>query len=161
MQVIDLLSMNEALTALVGEWEAVLRSLPEAVMADRRNSQHRSIKEIVGHMVDSATNNTHRIVHLQYQQSPLVFPNYATNGNNDRWIALQHYQQEDWQSLVSLWKFSVLHIGHVISRVDAGKLENQWIAGPDKRISLGAMIHDFLPHLQLHLAEIEDLINRK
>lgn len=43
-----------------------------------RNSQNRSIKQILGHLIDSPSNNNHRIVHLQYQPTSLVFPNYAT-----------------------------------------------------------------------------------
>ncbi len=73
-------------------------------------------------MVDSASNNTHRIVHLQYQESPLQFPNYATNGNNDRWIAIQDYQNENWGELIHLWKCTNLHIAHVIKNVDPSKL---------------------------------------
>ena len=53
-------------------------------MYGRRNSQDRTIKQILGHLVDSASNNMHRIVHFQYHDSPLHFPNYATNGNKDR-----------------------------------------------------------------------------
>ncbi len=79
--------------ALIDEWEPRLKGLPQDVITLRRNSQNRTIKQILGHMIDSASNNTHRIVHLQYQESPLRFPNYAINGNNDRWIAIQNYQE--------------------------------------------------------------------
>jgi hypothetical protein len=40
-------------------------------------------------------------------------------------------------------------------------LENQWISGEDQLISLRENIEGYLPHLQLHLAEIGELINRK
>jgi uncharacterized damage-inducible protein DinB len=68
-------------------WEPKLAQLSSETIMNKRNRQNRSIKQVLGHMVDSASNNTHRIIHLQYQDSPLRFPNYATNGNNDRWIA--------------------------------------------------------------------------
>lgn len=57
---------NEELLRLVSEWKLRLLSLPEEVIGNRRNIQNRTIKQIVGHMVDSASNNTHRIIHLQY-----------------------------------------------------------------------------------------------
>jgi hypothetical protein len=148
---------NEIVT-LVSEWEPKLSSLPQETISHRRNSQNRTIRQITGHMVDSASNNTHRVVHLQYQQSPLVFPNYATFGNNDRWIAIQNYQEENWGDLVQLWKYSMLHFCQVIRNVDESKLENEWIAAPDRKINLEAMILDFLPHLKLHLSEIDELI---
>jgi hypothetical protein len=42
--------------------------------------------------------------------------------------------------------------------VNDDKLDNEWIAGPDRRIKLGAMIIDFLRHLKLHLDEVNELI---
>ena len=152
---------NKELLRLVNEWELRLLSLPEEVIGNRRNIQNRTIKQIVGHMVDSASNNTHRIIHLQYNMSPLIYPDYANLGNNDRWIAIQNYQNENWQNLVQLWKYSNLHIAHVIDNVNPEKLNNEWISALQQRVSLKAMILDYLSHFKLHLNEIEDLINSK
>jgi hypothetical protein len=150
---------NELLS-LVNEWEPLLNRLPEDIISKRRNSQNRNIRQIVGHMIDSASNNTHRIVHLQYQSPPLIFPNYATFGNNDRWIAIQYYQDEEWNTLIQLWKYSLLHISHVMKNVKADKMNNEWISGPGEKVTLKAMIIDFPRHLKLHLSEIDDLINK-
>jgi hypothetical protein len=158
MKEISLISPQ--LENLVNEWEPVLMNLTEEVIAQRRNTQNRTIKQIVGHIIDSTSNNTHRIVHLQYQQSPLIFPNYATFGNNDRWIAIQDYQNEDWMILIQLWKYTLLHISHVIKNVNAEKLNNEWISRPGQKITMKAMIIDFPRHLKLHLSEIKDLINK-
>ena len=147
--------------SLIKEWEPKLTSLSESTITELRNSQDRSIKQILGHLIDSTSNNTHRVVHLQYQPSPFVFPNYATFGNNDRWIAIQNYQYEDWQSMILLWKYSLLHFCHVIKNVNDNKLENKWIAGPEKNITLRMMIADFPRHLKLHLGEIEELIKSR
>ena len=149
------------ITDYINAWEPLIVSLPEEVISDRKNSQNRSIRQILGHLVDSASNNTHRIVHLQYQPSPLIFPNYATQGNNDRWIAIQDYQHEDWQNLVNLWKYSNLHLAHVIGNIDPTKLDHQWESGGDKLISLEEMVISYLGHLDLHLNEIKELIGNK
>lgn len=151
---------NEIL-ALIKDWEPVLAALPMQTITEFRNSQNRSIKQILGHLIDSTSNNTHRVVHLQYQQSPLTFPNYATSGNIDRWIAIQNYQDGDWNNMIQLWKYSLLHFCHVIINIDDSKLDNEWIAGPGKRITLKSMIVDFPRHLKLHLHEINDLMNFK
>jgi hypothetical protein len=149
------------LLSLVEEWEPKLLSLPEDVITGRRNSQNRCVKQILGHMVDSASNNTHRIVHLQYQQSPLIFPDYANFGNNDRWIALQNYEAEEWTSLVQLWKYINIHVVHVIRNIDGGKLNNVWLSGLNEKVSLKAMVIDYLRHFKLHLDEITGLIHRQ
>ncbi len=150
---------NQELLNLIDEWEPKILQLPEDVRAKRRNSQNRTIKQIIGHMVDSASNNTHRIIHLQYQASPLIFPDYANLGNNDRWIAIQNYQDENWQDLVQLWKYSHLHIAHLINNVNMEKLDNEWISALNDKISLKEMIIDYLRHFKLHLNEIDALIN--
>ncbi len=151
---------NREIVRLLKEWEPKLLTLSEETIGNKRNTQNRSIKQIVGHMVDSASNNTHRIVHLQYQPNPLIFPDYANLGNNDRWIVIQNYQAENWEDLVQLWKYSNIHLVHVIRNVNPEKLENEWISAQNKKISLKSMILDYLRHLQLHLLEIEELLNQ-
>jgi hypothetical protein len=154
-------AISGELLSLIKEWEPKLSTLGNDVISERRNSQNRTIKQITGHMVDSATNNTHRIVHLHYQESPLTFPDYANLGNNDRWIAIQNYQEEDWIELVQLWKYTNVHIAHVIQNMNSEKLNNIWISALNQEISLEAMVVDFPRHFKLHLSEIDELINTK
>ena len=153
-------SISQELIMLVNDWEPILISLSTETISQRKNSQNRTVKQILGHLIDSASNNTHRIVHLQYQSSPLIFPNYATFGNNDRWIAIQDYQNEDWNILIQLWKYSLMHISHVIKNIKTDKLSNEWISGPGEKVTLKSMIIDFPGHLKLHLSEINELINK-
>ena len=150
--------ISKEITGLVSEWEAKLLSLPEEMITRRRNSQNRNIKQIVGHLVDSASNNTHRVVHLQYRELPLRFPNYATYGNNDKWIAIQNYENENWHNLVQLLKFSMLHFAHVIQYINPEMLQNEWLADVGEKITLKKMVDGFVPHLKLHLSEIEELV---
>jgi hypothetical protein len=157
---LDTTILSKEITTLIEVWESKLASLPNVTISETRNSQNRTIKQILGHLIDSTSNNTHRVVHLQYQESPFAFPNYATFGNNDRWIAIQNYQNEDWSNMIQLWKFSLFHFIHVIKNVKTDKLNNKWISGPDKNITLETMIVDFPKHLKLHLNEIDELINK-
>jgi hypothetical protein len=150
--------ITSEISTLIEKWVPKLTSLPDQTITGLRNSQFRNIKQILGHLIDSTSNNTHRIVHLQYQKSPFSFPNYATFGNNDRWIAIQNFEGADWNNMIQLWKYSLLHFCHVIKNVNDEKLENEWIAGPEKNITLRTMIADFPGHLKLHLNEINDLI---
>ncbi len=151
--------ISQTLIPLIKEWENRLMNFSEEVISVPRNKQHRNIRQIVGHMVDSASNNTHRVVHLQYRELPLRFPNYATYGNNDHWISIQNYEKENWDNLVQLWKFLHLHFLHVIANIDADKLQNEWFADVDKKITLKEMVEDFPQHFKLHISEIEELMN--
>jgi uncharacterized damage-inducible protein DinB len=148
------------LSTLISKWETKLAKLPERTVTTRQNSQGRTIRQVLGHMVDSATNNTHRVVHMHYQKSPVKYPDYANLGNNDRWIAIQNYQEEDWSELVKLWAAVNQHMVHLIGQVDEDKLNQQWISALNERISLREMIYDYPRHFKLHLNEISALINQ-
>ncbi len=150
---------NQELLQLIDEWESKLMTLSEDIISNKRNSQNRTIRQITGHMIDSASNNTHRLIQLQYQPSPLKYPDYANLGNNDRWIAIQNFQTEKWNDLVQLWKYSNIHIIHVINNVNLAAIYNEWITALGENVSLKSMIIDYLPHFKLHLCEIEELIN--
>lgn len=153
-------SVTDGISKGLETWELKLAQLPEDTYINKRNSQNRTIKQILGHMVDSVSNNTHRIIHLQYQDSPFRFPNYATNGNNDRWIKIQNYQNENWENLIQLWKYYHIHLIHVIKNVNPEKLNNEWISESNYgNITLQDMITDFFRHFRLHLNEIQELID--
>ncbi len=155
----EFLKNSRELLSLIDEWEPKLLTLSEGIITFRQNNESWSIKEIVGHMIDSASNNTHRMIHLQYQSSPLIYPDYSSLDNNDRWVKIQSYQTEKWHNLIPLWKYSNIHIVHVIERVNINKLDNEWITALNKKVSLKAMIIDYLLHFKLHIGEIDKLIN--
>jgi hypothetical protein len=150
----------EELENLTGEWEPILSALPEETISLRKNSQGRSIRQILGHMVDSATNNTHRVIHMHYQESPVNYPDYANQGNNDRWIAIQNYQEEDWNRLIRLWMAVNQHFIHVIRQIEESKLEQQWTSALNETVNLREMVNDYPRHFKLHLNEISELINQ-
>ena len=75
-----------------------LLSLSAEQVSIKRNKQNRTVKMLVGHLIDSASNNHQRIVRLQYaprcghsmpntEMGMLVFPDYTQD--NDLWIQLQ------------------------------------------------------------------------
>lgn len=69
-----------------------------------------SKKEIVGHLVDSASNNHQRFVRARFQQD-LVFAGY----DQDAWVAAQQYASAPWAELVELWKDYNLHLARVMA----------------------------------------------
>ena len=144
-----------------------LLSLSEEQVNEKRNGQNRTVKMLVGHLVDSASNNHQRMVRLQYaprcghsmpntEMGMLVFPDYTQD--NDLWISLQDYQHEDWQTLVMLLNLYNRHICHVIRSVDETKLENSWVDYEGCRVTLDGMIRGYINHLNLHFGHIHELL---
>lgn len=147
--------------------EPILKSLSEDIITSRFNQQNRNIKMLIGHLIDSASNNHQRMVRLQYaprcghsmpntEMGMLIFPDYTQD--NDLWLELQDYQHEDWDTLLSLWKYYNLHICQIIRSVDETKLNNYWIDYEGCRVTLQDMIIGYTNHLNLHLDQIHELI---
>lgn len=63
-----------------------LRNTPRRTIEARIDPSTWSVKEIVGHLIDSASNNLQRFVRLQVSDS-LVFPDYSQD--NDAWVSIQ------------------------------------------------------------------------
>lgn len=156
--------MNNELTLLTDEikqvvevWEPKLLSLSGDVITSRRNHQNRTIKQLLGHLIDSASNNHQRMIRLQYSDN-LLFPDYTQD--NDRWIAIQNYQSADWQNLVLLWKSFNLHLIHLIKMIDKSKLNNSWTDFEGNKVTLEDMIKGYPHHLNLHINDIQELIGQ-
>jgi tRNA splicing ligase len=147
----------EGIREVVSQEESFLGSLNEEIISSRLNKQNRNIKQILGHLIDSASNNHQRMIRLQYNKN-LIFPDYRQD--NDLWIALQDYRHADWESLIQLWKYYNLHIIQVIKSVDLTKLDNYWYDFEDEKVTLREMIEGYLSHLHLHINEIYELYNR-
>lgn len=144
-----------------------LLRLSEEQVSNRHNHQQRTVKMLVGHLIDSASNNHQRLVRLQYaprcghsmpdtEMGMLVFPDYTQD--NDLWLQLQDYQHENWQTLVQLLQYYNRHICHLIRAIDITKRANYWLDYEGNRVTLDDMVHGYLAHLQLHLQQIHELI---
>lgn len=70
------------------------------------------------------------------------------------------YQHENWDTLLTLWKYYNLHICQVIRSVDETKLQNYWLDYEGNRITLRDMIIGYTGHLNLHLEQIHELIEQ-
>lgn len=108
-----------------------------------------SRKQVMGHLIDSASNNHQRFVRACLQPS-LEFPAYDQEGN----VRIQAPQEADWLLLVSLWASYNRYLAHIISRLPASKLETVCHIGTGKPLTLGYLAEDYLTHLLHHLRQI-------
>ncbi len=123
-----------------------------------------SIKEIVGHLVDSAANNHRRFVEAQLHDD-LIVHGYA----QDAWVHVQRYQESPWPDLVALWAAYNFHLAGVIRGTPAEALERPrprhnlgdvaWQPVPqDAPATLGWLVRDYVGHLEHHLAQVRALM---
>jgi hypothetical protein len=150
----------EEFVRTVEEASARLLSMTEREAAAPLAEGKWSAKEVVGHLVDSASNNHQRFVRAQLKEN-LVFEGYA----QDEWVRVQAYGDEPWPHLVNLWKFYNLHLAHVCGRApEAERLrprrehnlhEIGWApASREEPATLDHLMRDYVGHLKSHLRQI-------
>ena len=141
---------------LVNEAYSWLRGLADETIKAQRKIGEWSVKEIVGHLVDSASNNHQRFVRLQVADG-LIFPDYSKD--NETWVSVQNYQETPWDELLDLWKCFNLHLARVIRTVNEKCIDNIWVVDEDTQITLGELMIDYLRHLHDHLQQIKECID--
>jgi hypothetical protein len=147
-------------TDLAGELLGIVEAAAESLrrMSDREASLRNapgswSKKEILGHLLDSAANNHHRFVRAQ-EIGQLTFPAYQ----QEHWVSSQGYAERPWPELIDLWRLYNRHLAHVIRRIPKERLALMCAIGPDKPVSLGYLVEDYLVHLRHHLQELGQIV---
>jgi hypothetical protein len=138
-QLLRVVEAAEAKLSMISELEASKPALPGGW----------SRKQVLGHLIDSASNNHQRFVRAALQPS-LDFPAYDQNGN----VRLQAPQEADWQLLVSLWSAYNQYLAHIIARLPVAKLETDCRIGSGEPVTLAFLADDYLTHLLHHLEQI-------
>ena len=144
----------------VEEAAARLLSLTDAEASAPPAAGKWSAKEVIGHLVDSASNNHQRFVRAQLKED-LVFEGYA----QEDWVRVQAYGDEPWPHLVNLWKFYNLHLAHVIERAPERERlrprrehnlhEIGWApVAREEPATLEHLMRDYVGHLKSHLRQI-------
>lgn len=110
--------LSGRLLSVVDAAEPRLRQISEFESAKPLLSGGWSRKQVIGHLIDSASNNHQRFVRAALQTS-LDFPGYDQEGN----ARVQAFQEADWPLLVSLWATYNRYLAHVIAHLPASKLE--------------------------------------
>lgn len=119
-----------------------------------------SRREILGHLIDSASNNHQRFVRAQFQDN-LIFPGYA----QEDWVRVQRYNDAPWKELVTLWQAYNLQLARVMAAVPEGTRLREhrrhnlhqigWQIIPEEEpATLDYLMSDYVGHLKNHLRQI-------
>ena len=127
----------------------MLRAMPMSRVAEKPQPNKWSKKEIIGHLIDSASNNQQKFVRTMAQPH-LDFVGYAQN----HWVESQHYQQTNWADLLDFWANYNRHIAHIIQHVDPSVLSNTISINGTGPFTLGFIMSDYAEHLTHHLKQI-------
>lgn len=129
--------------------EPLLRDISEHESVTPLRDGGWSRKEVLGHLIDSASNNHQRFVRAALQGS-LEFPAYDQDGC----IRMQAPAAADWNLLVSLWVAYNRYLAHVIAHLPASKLDAPCRIGSRDPVTLEFLANDYVRHLVHHLDQI-------
>ena len=142
--------LSEKLLSVIESAEPKLRAVTNTDSAIPALPGGWSRKQVLAHLIDSASNNHQRFVRASLQPS-LDFPGYDQDGN----IRVQAPQEADWRLLVSLWAEYNRYLAHVIARLPASKLDTICRIGPNQPVTLSFIAEDYVTHLLHHLRQID------
>jgi hypothetical protein len=107
------------------------------------------VKEIIGHLIDSACNNHQRWIRLQ-QGNLIGFPKYEQN----HWVACAGYRKMPWPRLLALWFNYNAMLVDLIANIEPHTQGNYW-EQPDK--TLAFLVQDYLRHIRHHLQQMQSV----
>jgi uncharacterized damage-inducible protein DinB len=148
-----------ALQELIDRLPARLQALPSEKVEHKSAPLAWSVKEELGHLLDSAANNHQRIVRAQLEEHPAM-PGY----DGDAWVALHQYQQRDWHSLIERWTALNRQLLAAAEAVPDSAWTRTLTIADSAPLTLqfvfGDYIHHMLDHLRHMGVEVDDFALR-
>lgn len=133
----------------VAQARAMLAKLTNADTSLRPSPEKWSKKEILGHLLDSASNNHQRFLRATLEHG-LTFPGY----DQEKLVDLQKFPEIDWDFLVDFWTAYNRFLAHVLSVLPAGAAEITCHIGNNSPANLEFIAVDYVAHLKHHLNQI-------
>ncbi len=106
-------------------------------------------KQIVGHLLDSASNNRQRFVRAA-TEGDYAGPQYG----QDAWVAAHGYAGQPWATLLRWWLAEHEILAAVVDQIPEERLQASCIVGTDEPVTLRFLIEDYIAHQHWHLAQL-------
>jgi hypothetical protein len=128
------------------------KGLNDNIASKRPQPDEWSMKEIIGHLINSCSNNHQRFVGLQFVNE-MSFPEYQKY--HLEWMNAEKFNEMKIADLLLLWKQYNILIGHLIENIPSDKLDNYLTMPDGKENSLRKLVEDYVSHLKNHLDQFE------
>jgi len=127
----------------------LLLEIPESDFCHKTAPEKWSKKEILGHLIDSATNNHQRFIRTRIENKP------AISYNQNEWVSLSGYNTCNQAQLIEFWKLYNAHLIHIIKQIHPEDLDKTAIVRTDdEEMPLSFFINDYVAHMEHHLRQM-------
>jgi hypothetical protein len=139
--------MNSNYLRIIERVYQLFRSCPDPDA--KENGQGWTIKEALGHLVDSVSNNYQRIVRY-VPQGHLMFPSYDQEQN----VRRAGYETFDYDQLLALWYAYNRLLLHMLARVPKNDWDSTTSVGDKPAVSLRDSVPSYFAHLENHERQV-------
>lgn len=133
----------------------LINTVPSLILAENNEEFKRkpspnkwSKQEILGHLIDSATNNYQRFIRSQFEEIPVI--PYDQN----KWNEFSYYNSFSKSQLVTFWKSYNEQILTLFKLIPKDKLSKKCNTGGSDNFTLAFLFDDYVEHLEYHLKQI-------
>lgn len=138
----------ERLNYLCNTIPALLNEINDETFSEKPNVNKWSKKEILGHLIDSATNNHQRFVRSQFEQTPTII--YDQNN----WNKYNYYQQISKKQIVDFWTTYNKQLLELIKNISSENLLKECKTSDGNNYTIEFLCNDYVEHLEHHLKQI-------
>jgi len=146
--------MKSSVRQSIDKLDYIIRAVPQLIsalneeeMSAKPQPEKWSKKEIIGHLIDSATNNHQRFVRAQFEVQPEI------SYDQDNWNAFSFYQEIESGQLILFWTIYNKQLIEIIKRISPENLKKHVEIG-EHFYTLEFLIEDYVAHLEHHLKQI-------
>ncbi|RPJ73155.1 MAG: DinB family protein [Desulfobacteraceae bacterium] len=120
----------------------------------REKGEGWSVKEILGHLVDSVGNNHQRLCRY-IPQGRLSYPAY----DQEQCVRRAGYQAFDFNTLLALWHGYNQLLLHMIAAIPDADLDSTISIGDKPPVPLRQLIPDYFTHMENHERQAQRIIS--
>lgn len=142
-------TIADDLQRTVNEAQGALQLLSDSQTSAHPQPGKWSKKQILGHLIDSATNNHQRFVRAALA-GELTFPGYE----QDAPAKLQRSNDVEWALLLRLWESYNLYLAYVLKSLPESAANAPCAIGDNPTQTLQYIAEDYVAHLKHHLNQI-------
>ncbi len=140
---------SEKLARILAAARPSMESISDAQASEPVLKGGWSSKQVLGHLIDSASNNHQRFVRTAIQGG-LEFPGY----DQAACVRVEDFQQAPWNLLIEVWSTLNRLLSHILAHLppEAAAFKCRVGAGEPQR--LDDLARDYITHMSHHLAQL-------